>query len=92
MDNLKPLGKLDLATSEPITIAQRWWHWKLLIELSMPRKSEREKCNTFLYTIGQAGRDMHNTMQLTEGETEKIDILFAKFEAYCKPKQNVTIE
>ena len=35
---------------------------------------------------------MHNTMQLTEGETEKIDILFAKFEAYCKPKQNVTIE
>jgi len=65
---------------------------QLFIELSMPRKSEREKCSAFLYTIGQAGRDMHNTMQLTEEKTDKIDVLFAKLEAYCKPKQNVTIE
>ena len=31
-------------------------------------------------------------MTLTEEETDKIDVLFTKFEAYCKPKQNVTIE
>jgi len=31
-------------------------------------------------------------MQLTEEETDKIEVLFAKFEAYCEPKQNVTIE
>ena len=96
MDNLKPPGELDLATSGPITIAERWRQWKqtmqLFIELIMPRKSEREKCSVFLYTIGQAGRDVYNTMQLTEEETDKIDVLFAKFEAYCKPKQNVTIE
>ena len=31
-------------------------------------------------------------MALQENERDKIDILFSKFEEYCKPKQNVTIE
>ena len=62
---------------------------QLFIELSMPKNSEKEKCSAFLYTIGQAGRDVYNTMQLTEEERDKIEVLF---EAYCKPKQNVTIE
>ena len=54
--------------------------------------AEKEKCSAFLYTIGQAGRDVYNTMRLTEEETDKIEILFSKFDAYCKPKQNMTIE
>ena len=95
MDNLKPLAELDLCTYGPTTIAERWRRWKqtmrLFIELAMADKSEKEKCSAFLYTIGQAGRDVYNTMRLTE-ETNKIDILFCKFDAYCKPKQNVTIE
>ena len=57
----------------------------------MTGKSEKEKCSAFLYTIGQAGRDIYNTMTFSE-EQDKIDILFTKFEMYCKPKQNVTIE
>ena len=96
MDNLKPPGELDLCTNGPTTIAERWLQWKqmmqLFIELSMPKKPKREKCSAFLYTIDQAGRDVYNTMTLTEEETDKIDILFTKFEAYYKPKQNVTIE
>ena len=51
-----------------------------------------EKCSAFLYTIGQAGRDVYNTMTLSEEEQDKIEVLFSKFESYCKPKQNVTIE
>ena len=31
-------------------------------------------------------------MTLADGERDKIDILFSKFEAYCKLKQNITIE
>ena len=65
---------------------------QLFIELSMTDKSEKEKCSVFLYTIGQTGRDVYNTITLAEGERDKIDMLFSKFEAYCKPKQNVTIE
>ena len=96
MDRLKPPSELDLSSTGPTTIAERWRQWKqtmqLFIELSMTDKSEKEKCSIFLYTIGQTGRDVYNTMVLADGERDKIDILFSKFEAYCKPKQNVTIE
>ena len=65
---------------------------QLFTELSMTDKSEKEKCSIFLYAIGQTGQDAYNTMTLADGERDKIDILFSKFEAYCKLKQNVTIE
>ena len=96
MDHLKPPPELDLSSTGPTTIAERWRQWKqtmqLFIELSMADKSEKEKCSVFLYTIGQAGRDVYNTMTLSEGDRNKIDVLFTKFEVYCKPKQNVTVE
>ena len=31
-------------------------------------------------------------MNLDESQRDKIDVLFNKFEEYCKPKQNVTVE
>ena len=96
MDDLKPPAKLDLCTYGPTTIVERWQRYKktmrLFIELAMADKSEKEKCSAFLYTIGQAGLDVYNTMRLTEEETNKIDILFSKFDAYRKPKQNVMIK
>jgi len=78
------------------TLPERWHQWKdtmqLFIELSMGRKSEKEKCSVFLYTIGKAGREIHNAMNLSEDKQRKLDVLFTKFETYCKPKQNMTIE
>ena len=65
---------------------------ELYIQLCLEQKSDKEKCSAFLYIIGQAGRDIYNAMALQENERDKIDILFSKFEEYCKPKQNVTIE
>ena len=41
--------------------------------------------------MGQNGRDICNTWTLTLEETDKIDVLFEKYEAYCNPKQNVTV-
>ena len=64
---------------------------ELYIELSMVRKSEKDKCSAFLYVIGQKGCDVYNAMNLDETR-DKIDVLFTKFEEYCKPKQNVTVE
>ena len=55
-------------------------------------RADHEKYSTFLYTVGQTGRDIYNTMTFLEEKQDKIDILFSKFEAYCKPKQNITIE
>ena len=41
--------------------------------------------------MGQNGRDIYNTWILKSEETDKIDVLFEKYEAYCNPKQNVTV-
>ena len=65
---------------------------ELYIELSMARKSEKDKCSAFLYVIGQKGCDVYNAMNLDDPQHDKIDVLFTKFEEYCKPKHNVTVE
>ena len=65
---------------------------ELYIELSMARKSEKDECSVFLYVISQKGRDVYNTMNLDDTQRDIINVLFTKFEEYCKPKQNVTVE
>jgi len=42
----------------------------------MSKKTDKEKSSAFLYTIGQAGHDVYNTMILAEEETDKIDVVF----------------
>ena len=65
---------------------------ELYIELSMARKSEKDKCSAFLYVIGQKGHNVYNAMNVDDSQHDKIDVLFTKFEEYCKPKRNVTVE
>ena len=65
---------------------------ELYIELSMARKSEKDKRSVFLYVIGQKGQDVYNIMNLDDTQCDKINVLFTKFEEYCKPKQNMTVE
>jgi hypothetical protein len=50
----------------------------------MAESAEKEQCDAFLYIVGQ---DIYNTMVFTVHEVDKIDILFAKFEEYCKPRK-----
>ena len=61
---------------------------ELYIELSMARKSEKDKRGAFLYMIGQKGHDVYNAMNLDDLQCDKTDVLFTKFEEYCKPKHN----
>ena len=65
---------------------------RLYIDLCMDDKSEKEKCKAFLYVIGPAGRDIFTALVLKDDEKDKIDVLFKKFEEYCKPKKNVTVQ
>ena len=96
MDNLKPPGEMNFSTTGAKDVANTWRQWKqtmeLYLQICMDRKSEKEKCKVFLYVIGETGRDIYNAMTLQDGERDKIDTLFTKFEEYCKPRRNVTIE
>ncbi|CAB3978506.1 Hypothetical predicted protein [Paramuricea clavata] len=58
----------------------------------MSKASEKEQCAAFQYVIGQNGQDIYNTMKFTEAQTDKIDVLFAKFDEYCEPRRNTIME
>ena len=92
MENLltKP-NEMDFDSSN---LAVAWKKWKqtmiLFMEAVMRTKTETEKYSTFLYVIGQRGRDIFNTWKC--GDTISVDMLFEKFEAYCLPKRNLLLE
>ena len=97
MKHLKPPNVMDFSTADGISIAEKWRQWqqamRLYIDLCMDDKPEKDKCKAFLYVIGPAGRDIIFTaLVLKDDEKDKIDVLFKKFEEYCKPKKNVTVE
>ena len=74
-------------------VAYMWrQEMELYINLAMNKAPEKEKCSAFLYVIGRKGREIFNTWKLEDDEKDKITVLFDKFEGYCKPKQNVTLE
>lgn len=79
------------------SLPDRWRRWaqtmQLYLDLAFNDKAEKEKCSLFLYVIGQDGRDIYNNnLTFTEEEENKVAPLFTKFQAYCNPKQNVTME
>ena len=87
---------MDFSTADGINIAEKFRKWKqtmdLYLTLAVLEKSEKDKCGTFLYMIGQTGRDIYDTMTFAEKEESKLDVLFTKFDTYCKPKQNITVK
>ena len=96
MEFLKAPSELDLSTTDSVSIQEKWRKWRqamaLYLQFSMSEKTEKERCGTFLYLIGQSGRDIYYTMTITDAEKDKLDVLFTKFEEYCNSKQNVTME
>ncbi|GFR65423.1 hypothetical protein ElyMa_001947100 [Elysia marginata] len=75
-------------------IAANWRRWsqnmQLLLSGPLMDKTEEQKFSYFLIYIGQAGRDIYNTWDIAEGD-KKLDILFQRFQTYCRPKNNVTM-
>ena len=70
----KPPPEMDFSTAEGANVAEKWHKWSQTMEpylkLAMSGKSEKSKCEVFLYTIRQTGHDIFNTMSFTEDETD----------------------
>ena len=94
MDKLHQPAEMDFSTSG--NIAERWKSWKqtvqLYLDVAMSEKTEKEKCKAFLYVIGKEGREIFNTFVFAEEQKDKLEPLLEKFESYCIPKKNVTME
>ena len=91
MESVKP-KTLDLSSSN---LSESWRRWsqtmKLVLSGPLASKSEDVKCSFFLLVIGQEARDVYNTWTFTADEWDKTDVLFKKFEKYCKPRKNLTV-
>ena len=96
MDKIPPPLPMDFSNRGTELITQKWRKWsltmQLYLDLTIKSKSEVEKCKTFLYLIGEEGRDIFDTLTIEPDEQNKIEPLFKAFEAYCKPKVHKTYE
>ena len=86
------IAELDLKNGN---VTENWKRWKqtmqLMLQGPLAEKEEKQQYGYFLLYLGQGGRDIYNTWTITEAEQDKIQVLFDKYEAYCNPKQNVTV-
>ena len=51
-------------------------------------KSEEQRCNYLMLWVGEKGRDVFKTLNLSSEEPKKLTSYYEKFEAYVKPKSN----
>ena len=95
ISQLKPPSNLDFGN--PSELPHAWKRWKeeitLYMDLAMDRREEKTKVKLFLYTIGNQGREIYDTLPFSRGPTERSlkDVIDA-FETHCNPKKNETVE
>ena len=104
MDSL--FARPDEMNFDAANLAATWKKWKqtmsLYLTAAMHGKSELERYSTFLYIIGERGREIFNNMEwqkktneegiVTDEDDITVQGLFQKFETYCLPKKNLIIE
>lgn len=57
------------------------------------RKNEEVQSSLFLHIIGEEALAIYNTFKFErQGDEKKLQCIKAKFEAYCNPKKNLTVE
>ena len=91
----KPPEELDVYASNK---AAEWERFKQRFDVyatatSLVDKDDEVQAATFLHLIGSAAHEVSNTFEFDDEEDrKKLKKLQEKFEAYCVPKKNITME
>ena len=78
-------------------LADQWDRWKqqfeiYLIATESTEKAEKIKTSILLTCIGKQGLDIYNTFTFCEDDDKmKLKPVMDQFEAYCKPRKNITL-
>ncbi|KAK7111890.1 hypothetical protein V1264_011443 [Littorina saxatilis] len=103
MDRLDPPQPLQLQGN----VAEHWKRFKRMFEIyraasGLDTKQRKVQSMTFLHVVGPEAVEVYHTFQWAEGECgEHCDsandfhtyaCMLQKFEQYCEPRKNVTIE
>ena len=63
-------------------------HVEFMFGGPLSSKTEEQKCNYLMIWVGEKGRDIYQTWNLSTDEGKKLKTYYDKFEAYVKPKSN----
>ena len=94
MDKLPALKPLKLEGN----LAENWRRWKQRYELFMTateagKKSAKIQSSMLLHLIGEDALEVFNTFEFgSEEDKEKPVEILKKFDEYCNPKRNLTVE
>ena len=93
MDTLRPPNSLSFEGN----VSENWRRWIQQFRLYLnatgrDRKPEKVQCSTLLTVAGEDAVEIYNTFTFSSGETDKIEPLISKFQAYCIPKKNISFE
>ena len=86
---------LDLCSGN---LAESWKKWRKRFDnfelaTGVSTKSDAERVATIIAVIGDAAVDVYDTFTWeTEGENQKLEKVYEKFEAHCAGKKNITYE
>ena len=69
---------------------QTWTNYETAT--GMESKPQRQRIAILLSVIGQDALIVYNAFHWSPGEAQTVEAILAKFEAYCKPKLNVSYE
>ncbi|XP_053570046.1 ankyrin repeat and SOCS box protein 4 isoform X1 [Bombina bombina] len=82
-------------------VCEHWTRWRELMELlfagpDADKWTQEQKAAQFLICIGEKGREICRSWTASgaisaEGKKDP-NVLFEKFEAYCNPKKNITVQ
>ena len=63
-------------------------HSELMFKGPFKKTEGEERVAYVLIWIGEKGRDIHQTWNLSEDEQKDVDVIYEKFDEYFEPKQN----
>ena len=77
-------------------ISERWTKWRAVTELfldcALSGDKEKEKYKTVLYVMGEEGREIFKTFEISAGDKDKMVPLLNHFEKYGIPKRNIEMK
>ena len=66
-------------------------YYQLIFDGPLSQKEQKVKATYIVLWIGEKGRKIFNSVELSEDEKQKTDVIFDKFTAYLEPKLNFRI-
>ena len=88
LSGIEPPRMNWLATDLPTEFRSFRQYCELIFSEPFAEKGQSERVTYILLWVGQEGRRMYNTWDLSETDKKDVEVIWAKFQALIEPKSN----